>query len=167
MRARIILPIVMALLFSSLSCLAEVNPGQIAPDCSFSPMGPGHVKGLDQLHGKVIYIDFWASWCGPCAQSFPFMNSLQKDLGGQGFQVIGVNLDERPDDAVGFIEKTPANFTLVSDKDGQCAQEYGVKAMPSSYVIDRHGVLRHIHLGFKSGESADFRRQIEALLAEP
>lgn len=143
---------------------AEIKPGDPSPKCVLAPLGGGAGKDLKQYQGKVVYVDFWASWCGPCAQSFPFMNQMHKDLNKKGLEIIGVNLDEEPEEAKGFLAKTPAQFTILADGSGQCPQNFGVKAMPSSYLIDREGVVRHVHLGFKGSESAQLRQQVEALL---
>ena len=95
------------------------------------------------------------------------MNQLHQELQGKGFEVIGVNLDEEPEEAKGFLAKTPARFTIVADASGQCPEQFGVKAMPSSYLIDREGVVRHIHLGFKNSESGQLRQQVQDLLEKP
>lgn len=146
---------------------AELTLGAKSPNCNLSPIGGGAGKAIQQYLGKVVYVDFWASWCGPCAQSFPFMNKLHKELHAKGLEVVGVNLDEEPQEALGFLAKTPAQFTILADASGQCPQDFGVKAMPSSYLIDRAGVVRHVHLGFKAAESAELRQQVEALLDKP
>ena len=143
---------------------SEISPGQAAPNCALNPLGGGSAMDLKKYQGKVVYVDFWASWCGPCAQSFPFMNKLHSELQGKGLEIIGVNLDEEPAEAKAFLAKTPAKFTVLADAGGQCPQAYGVKAMPSSYLIDRQGVVRHVHLGFKPSEAAQLRQQVEALL---
>ncbi len=146
--------------------LAEVVLGQAAPSCSLSKIGGGAEKKLDSFKGQVVYVDFWASWCGPCAQSFPFMNKLHRELSSKGLAIVGVNLDEKADDATGFLTKTPAHFEILADVGGSCPQGFGVKAMPSSYLIDRHGVVRHIHLGFKPSETEALRKEVDALLLE-
>ena len=143
----------------------DIQPGQAAPHCALAPLGGGSGKTLQQYKGKVVYVDFWASWCGPCAQSFPFMNTLHRDLQAKGLEIVGVNLDENVDDAKAFLAKTPAHFAVLADTSGQCPQAFGVKAMPSSYVIDREGKIRYIHLGFKPGEAEAFRKQVESLLS--
>lgn len=137
-----------------------------APDCTLTTLDGAQRHNLQQFRGKVLYVDFWASWCTPCAQSFPFMNGLDRDLRDQGLQVLGINLDENPDDARDFLAKLPASFTIVADASQQCAKDFGVQAMPSSYLIDRNGVIRHQHLGFRAGEAEQFRQLVEQLLAE-
>lgn len=137
-----------------------------APDCAVTSFDGARQYSLREFRGKVLYVDFWASWCGPCAQSFPFMNTMDHDLRGKGLQVIGINLDESPDDAKDFLAKFPAAFTLAADSTQQCARDFGVQAMPSSYLIDRNGVIRYEHLGFRAGEAEQFRQRVEQLLAE-
>jgi peroxiredoxin len=140
--------------------------GHAAPNCSLTPVGNEQRYDLHQFRGKVLYVDFWASWCSPCARSFSFMNELDRESRGRGLQVLGINLDEKPDDAKNFLAKHPANFTVAVDASGRCPQDFGVKAMPSSYLIDRKGIIRHVHLGFRPGEAEKLRVFVEQLLAE-
>lgn len=140
--------------------------GGKAPDCALTSISDAKHYDLQQFRGKVLYVDFWASWCPPCAESFPFLNELHSDLKDRGLQVIGVNLDQASEDAKVFLGKYPANFTVATDVDEKCAKDYDVKAMPSSYLVDRNGVIRHIHLGFRSGEAKELRTLVEQLLAE-
>ena len=137
-----------------------------APICGLQPLTNAAPLNFAQFKGKVIYVDFWASWCGPCATSFPFMNNLSRDLKAQGLEVIGVNLDENLDESKQFLEQQPANFIIASDPDQQCAKQFGLKAMPTSYLIDRKGIVRHVHIGFRPGEALEFRALAEQLLAE-
>jgi len=140
--------------------------GKEVPDCALTAISDAQSYGLKQFHGKVLYVDFWSSWCGPCAQSFAFLNELNRDLKDRGLQVIAVNLDEVPEDVKAFLAQHPADFTVVTDASQQCAKDFDVKAMPSSYLIDRNGVIRHVHLGFRPEEAKDFRALTEQLLAE-
>ncbi len=143
-----------------------VEAGLATPNCSLTPVGTEKLYDIDQFRGKVLYVDFWASWCSPCAQSFAFLNDLDRELRGQGLQVLGINLDESPDDAKGFLAKHPATFTVAFDAGGRCPQDFGVQGMPSSYLVDRKGIVRHVHLGFRRGEAAILRGLVEVLLAE-
>lgn len=140
--------------------------GNKAPDCALTSIDDGKSYNLQQFQGKVLYIDFWASWCPPCLKSFPFLNELEQDLKGQGLQVIAINLDESAEDAQAFLAKTPAQFIVAADSNEQCARNFDVKAMPSSYLIDRNGVIRHVQLGFRPGEAKALRALAEQLLTE-
>lgn len=143
-----------------------VEVGQKAPNCVLHSLSDKQQRELKQFRGNVVYLDFWASWCGPCAQSFPFMNTLHHELRGKGLQVVGVNLDEEPGDAASFLASRPAHFNIVADAEQRCAHDFGVQAMPSSYVIDRKGTVRFVHLGFRTGESGELRDVVQKLLAE-
>lgn len=140
--------------------------GQPVPKCAVSPIGENQNIDLNQYKGKVLYVDFWASWCGPCAKSFPFMNDMHQQLKDQGLQIVAVNLDENADDAKTFLAKYPASFTVMADVSKQCAKDFDVKAMPSSYLIDRNGVVQHVHLGFRAGEAKELQMRVEKLLGE-
>jgi len=154
----------LALTFAANTHAAEA--GHVAPNCSLTPVGTEQRHDLQQFRGKVVYVDFWASWCSPCAQSFPFLNTLHRELRDRGLQVLGINLDEKPENAKRFLEKHPANFTVAFDAEGRCPQDFGVTAMPSSYLVDRQGNIRHVHLGYRRGESEKLRDLVEQLLAE-
>lgn len=140
--------------------------GEVRPSCILTSLEGEHVYNLQELKGKVIYVDFWASWCPPCVRSFPFLNQLEHDLKDQGLQVIGINLDEKLMDAKKFLDKYPAGFTIALDPDKQCARDFGVIAMPTSYIIDQEGIIRHVHQGFRSGDKQELRGVLEHLLTE-
>lgn len=144
-----------------------VDAGKNMPDCALSSMSDiESSQHLDQYKGKVVYVDFWASWCGPCAKSFPFLNELHGQLKDQGLQIVGINLDENMDDAKAFLAKYPASFPVVADISKQCATDFAVKAMPSTYIIDRKGMVHHVHLGFRPGEARELRELVEKLLSD-
>ena len=167
MKKRQVLQPLLALAIICFKPLAfAVEAGSAMPACNLSPLGESQSTDLSQYKGKVIYVDFWASWCGPCAKSFPFLNEMHEQLKGQGLQIVGVNLDENPDEAKAFLDKYPASFTVVADVSKQCAKDFQVKAMPSSYIIDRKGVVHHVHLGFRPGEAKEVRMIVEKLLGE-
>jgi thiol-disulfide isomerase/thioredoxin len=146
--------------------VTAVEVGSVMPECALSPLGANQGGNLSQYRGSVIYVDFWASWCGPCAKSFPFLNEMHEQLKNQGLQIVGVNLDEDLGEAKEFLAKYPARFTVAADVSKQCAKDFAVKAMPSSYIIDRKGNVHHVHLGFRPGEAKDVRVIVEKLLAE-
>ncbi len=138
----------------------------LAPNCALISMDGKQSADMHQFRGKVVYVDFWASWCGPCAQSFPFLNDLNREFSAKGLQVIGINVDENSKDAQTFLTKHPASFNIAVDASGKCPQDFGVKAMPSTYLIDRNGVIRYIHLGFRPSETKQLKTMVEQLLAE-
>ncbi len=142
-----------------------VNVGDTIPDCSLTVLKGQQPHHLHDYRGKVVYIDFWASWCNSCMQSFPFLNELEKTH-QENLSIIGINLDEKVEDANTFLTKFPAQFIIAADKDEQCAKSFDVQAMPSSYLIDKKGIVRHISQGFHAGETDELRKKIAQLLAE-
>lgn len=123
----------------------------------------GDIK-LSEYKGKVIYLDFWASWCIPCRKSFPWMNEIQKRYGNKGFKVIAVNLDQEKDKAKAFLDKIPAHFTVAYDPEGVSATAFKVKGMPSTYLIDRNGKIVFSHIGFRKKEIPAMEQKIKQLL---
>lgn len=132
------------------------------PAPEFTLPGLKDSVSLAALKGKVVYVDFWASWCGPCKQSFPFMNELQSKYRAQGLEVVAINLDAKRTDADAFLVEVPARFTLAFDAKGESAKRFGVKGMPSSYLIGRDGRLLLSHKGFKD----DDRKELEASITQ-
>jgi peroxiredoxin len=155
----------LALAFMLPAFVNAAEQGDPVPDCLLKSFANSETLSLKKLQGQVLYIDFWASWCGPCAKSFPFLNGLHAGLKNQGLTIIGVNMDENQQDAHDFLAKYPASFPIAADVQEQCAKAFAVQAMPSSYLIDRKGVIRHIHLGFKPGEAEALKRLAVGLLA--
>jgi cytochrome c biogenesis protein CcmG, thiol:disulfide interchange protein DsbE len=121
---------------------------------------------LSAYRGKVVYVDFWASWCGPCKQSFPWMQTMKDTYDRQGLTVIAVNLDMDRADADKFLERFRPTFEVRFDPKGKLAAFYKVQAMPSSVLIDRHGVTRFTHEGFRPVDGAAYEAQVQELLAE-
>jgi thiol-disulfide isomerase/thioredoxin len=117
---------------------------------------------LTQYQGKVVVLDFWASWCVPCRRSFPWMNSMQEKYGDDGLVIIGVNMDSDATEADSFLQNYPAEFEIIYDPDGGLAREYEVIAMPTSYIIGRDGEVITRHLGFKVKRQDEY----EAVLME-
>lgn len=119
---------------------------------------------LTAYTGKVVVVDFWASWCVPCRRSFPWMNSMVEKYASDGLVIIGVNMDSDPAEARAFLDEYPASFHIVDDSDGELAREYDVVAMPSSYVFDRGGNLVTRHLGFKVKQQDEYEAIIRKSL---
>jgi cytochrome c biogenesis protein CcmG/thiol:disulfide interchange protein DsbE len=121
---------------------------------------------LSALRGRVVYLDFWASWCGPCRQSFPWMESMKKAYEGQGLTILAVNVDHDRADADRFLAAFQPDFEIRFDPRGSWAQEFKVSGMPASVLIDRHGVVRFTHVGFWAAQGEVSAQQIRELLAE-
>jgi thiol-disulfide isomerase/thioredoxin len=121
---------------------------------------------LSEYKNKVVYLDFWASWCGPCRKSFPWLNSIHNKYQDKGLVVIGVNLDSDFENAEEFLKSVPAEFKLFSDPDAKLAEQYKLIGMPSSFVIDGKGEVRHRHVGFKKVSIDAYEDSILSLLNE-
>jgi thiol-disulfide isomerase/thioredoxin len=152
------------LLLLGLSLPVAAATGEPAPD--FSLPGRGETVSLASLRGKVVYVDFWASWCGPCRKSFPWMNRMQSRYADQGLAIVAVNLDKSRELSDEFLKETPANFRVAYDPEGKAASAYRVKGMPSSYLIDREGRIRSSHIGFREENSASMEAAIQALVQQ-
>lgn len=124
------------------------------------------VSSIDQLHGKVVVIDFWASWCGPCRKSFPWFNQMQQKYQAQGLVILAVNEDENKADADEFLQRFPASFAVLFDQAGSVASQYQLQGMPTTLLLDRNGRVRFTHSGFFEGKTAAYEQEIQQLLQE-
>ena len=117
------------------------------------------------LKGKVVLVDFWASWCGPCKQSFPAMEELHQRYAAKGLVIIAVSVDEKPGDMESFLKKGHASFTVVRDAGQKLVEKAGVATMPSSFLLDREGKIRFAHSGYRGEETKKkYAEEIENLL---
>lgn len=119
---------------------------------------------LSAYKGKVVYLDFWASWCKPCRESFPWMNELTDLYGSDGLVVVAVNVDHERGLAEDFLQQNTADFKVVYDPDGDLAEKYNVQAMPTSVLIGRDGKVRYVHSGFYPRKEDDYLAHIRTLL---
>ena len=119
---------------------------------------------LSQYHGKVVYLDFWASWCGPCQLSFPFMEGLTHSYSKNDLVVVTVNLDRSHKAATDFLRKAGSNLTVIYDEKGDIARAYKVSDMPTSIVIGRDGKTRFTHKGFHPDQKTEYRNHINQLI---
>ena len=111
-----------------------------------------------------VLIDFWASWCAPCLVAVPEIEKMRSEFSNGDFQIIAVNLDQKKKKALRFLSKNPVGYPSASDPKGRLPGQYGVDTMPTSYLIDRDGVIRYVHRGFQRGDSEELRKKIRALL---
>jgi len=120
---------------------------------------------LDRYHGRVVIVDFWASWCKPCRESMPWLNELQARYASRGLVIVGVNVDAERGDAEKFLRGVPVSFDVVFDPAGSLAQKFKVPGMPATYLFDRQGTLADNHLGFKQSQRGLFEARVQELLA--
>jgi len=151
-----------------LMCLSTsvfaVSQGDMAPNFKLKNLETGKIESLKKYRGKVVYLDFWASWCGPCRTSLPLLNNLRAELKRKGFEVIAVNLDENLGDAKKFLKTFPVTYPVLLDPKGRVPAKYGLPGMPTSYLIDRKGRIQKVHVGFKETDLKDIRKQALKLL---
>ncbi len=119
---------------------------------------------ISDHEGKVVVLDFWASWCVPCRRSFPWLNNMNAKYGDDGLVIIGVNLDQEQSEAEAFLEEFPAQFQIHFDKNKVLAKEYDVVAMPSSYILGPDGEIVKRHYGFKVKKQEEYEAAIVAAL---
>lgn len=145
--------------------------GAAAPEFTLPPLRAtdGNTAiSLGDFRGKVVYLDFWASWCPPCLVSVPLLNELRKRLVAEGaaFEVLAVNVDSEPEDGSEFLLDEPVTYVVVSDPEGVTPALYQVPGMPTSYLIDATGRVRMVHEGFKRSDIDMIESEIRKLLEE-
>lgn len=121
---------------------------------------------ISNYKGKVVYLDFWASWCGPCKQSFPYMASLRQQYAKQGFTVVTINLDKNRAQADAFLNKVGVNLPVTYDAGGALAKQYRVSDMPTSIVFDRNGKVRFTHKGFFPNKTKEYSAHVAQIVNE-
>lgn len=141
-------------IFAGVSTANALEPGCTAPEMRFSDG-----TSLTTLRGRLIYIDFWASWCGPCKQSFPWMEELQRKF--NGLDVVAVNVDADRKDADEFLASQKSSFRLVFDPEGKIPEAYEVEGMPSSFLVGPDGKILFKHRGFRDSDKKELEEQIE------
>jgi len=150
------------LLFGMISAASAALPkeGDTFPDLTKF----GLEGALPDLHGKVVIVDFFASWCEPCKESFPVMEELKQKFGDK-LVIVAVNVDKKKADMDEFLQKHPVTFTIVRDAANKLVNEIKIPTMPSSFVLDQNGKVRSFHRGFKGAETKKkYLEEIESLL---
>jgi thiol-disulfide isomerase/thioredoxin len=158
MRLGCVLLVFLALSLSS-QANAEATP---APELELDTQN-GTVN-LNQFKGRVVYLDFWASWCKPCVQSFPWMQTLQATYQSQGLEIIAINLDKDRALADAFLEKVTVDFTVAFDPKGDTAKIYQLRGMPTSFLIGRDGKIYATHIGFRETDKLKLKQAVLQLL---
>ena len=151
----------LCLSLAAITCFADVSK---APAINL-PAIDGEVD-LAQLEGKVVYLDFWASWCDPCRDSFPWMAEMKEKYGSKGLEVVAVNLDKERELADKFLNTMNVNFVVAFDASGDSAAKYNLRGMPGSYLIGRDGNIEASHLGFNDKDKTKLEAAIKVLLQQ-
>lgn len=159
-----------AALALTLACCAAfdsgaVTPAAAAPDFTLRTLGGPNLR-LQEQRGRVVLVNFWATWCGPCRQEMPHMNRLYEKYRASGFVLLGVNVDEDPRNAASVAAKLGVTFPVLFDTDKKVSRLYQLSTMPSTLLIDRDGRVRYVHRGYMDGYENTYEKQIRELLKE-
>ena len=154
---------VVALVATSVLPAQALSRGSRAPEIGLRDTNGRQVR-LSSLRGKVVLVDFWASWCGPCRQEMPFLERLHDEYADQGLVIVGVNIDTEEGNMRRFLRRTPVSFRVVHDGNHRVADRYNPPRMPSSFLIDQRGVVRYVHEGFRAPDARAIERQVKRLL---
>lgn len=139
--------------------------GQQAPEFTAPSLDGGKSVSLGAYRGKVVYLDFWASWCPPCLTSLPMLEELRSQFPSAQFQILAVNVDQDPEKARKFLERARIGYPSATDPKGRIPESFGIETMPTSFLIDRRGVIRYVHHGFRKGDVPELKQRISQLVA--
>lgn len=140
--------------------------GEAAPELSRAVAVGRAPRSLAELQGRVVLIDFWASWCGPCRMVAPRLSALHERYGAEGLTVLGVTTDDA-ELAARAARALGMSYPTMVDTDGVVSRAYGISSLPTLVLVDRSGRVRHLHVGVDPSDTSTMAREIEALLAEP
>ncbi|MDP3859712.1 MAG: TlpA disulfide reductase family protein [Stagnimonas sp.] len=147
-----------------------VDPGELAPEVAGKHLLSEQLLRLSDWRGKLVIVDFWATWCGPCVLSMPQLDALRSKLHAEGlaerFEILGVNLDDDPARARRFLEQRPVGYPVLSDLIGVAARRYAPPKLPSAYLIGADGRVRFIYYGHGEGYQDTLEAKVRELLAE-
>jgi peroxiredoxin len=155
---------IVALLASSVINAVELE--DTVPDFTLKSMSGENLR-LEEYRGKVVLINFWASWCGPCRQEMPILQKIHDRYEPLGFTVLGVNVDEKQEKARKIVERLDVDFPLLLDTDQLVSEAYDVNAMPYSVLVGRDGKINYIHRGYKPGDENQYVNRLKQLLRTP
>lgn len=156
------LPLLLLALLLSLTTAHAAGIEDSSP--ASTELAPASEFNLENYRGQLLYLDFWASWCGPCKASFPWMKRLQSRYKNEGLQIVAVSVDNEADAAEKFLARYQPNFEIVADPDGTLAKQYQLLAMPSSYLIGPQGEILWSHKGFRKRDQQVLEEKIQTAL---
>ena len=143
--------------------LAAVNPSTTAPDFTLRTIAGPNMR-LAEQRGRVVMINFWATWCGPCRQEMPQLSKLYDKYRGSGFVLMGVNVDDDVRNAAEVATKLAVSFPVLLDTDKSVSKLYDLATMPSTVLVDRDGKTRYVHRGYVAGYEDTYEKQVRELL---
>jgi peroxiredoxin len=150
-------------LLSASVAFAGVGKGQHAPEFSLQSLN-GQTVSLSSLKGKVVLIDFWAQWCEPCKKELPQLDKLAKEYAGKGVQIVAVNIDKQRGNAERMVKQLGLSLDVLLDPAGSVAGSYDLPKMPTSFVVDKKGIVRYVNEGFEGpGDVARFKQELDEL----
>jgi peroxiredoxin len=159
------LRVAMLLLLASAAAAQTAGDAPAAPDFTLKSASGENLR-LSEYRGQVVLLNFWATWCGPCRQEMPPLNALHERYQRLGFVVLGVSIDDDPRVATRMAQQLGVSYPILFDTDKDISRLYEVRAMPSTYLIDRDGRVRHVHLGYRDGYIDTYQQQVRQLLQE-
>jgi peroxiredoxin len=156
-----------AALLAAATAANAVEPGAAAPGFRLQSFDADKPVALADYRGKVVLVDFWASWCSPCRQSLPLYDKLRTDYAAADFVILAISIDEDVADAKSFLAEHPVKYTTLQNPQGDIAKAFDLKGMPSSYLIDRDGTVRARHVGFEPKDIDALKHEIADLIGKP
>ena len=154
-----------ALLLLAGAAQAAVTPSTPAPDFTLRSSNGPNLR-LSEQRGQVVMVNFWATWCGPCREELPQLAKLHDKYRAAGLVLLGVNVDDDPRKAAELVTRLGLRFPVLLDTDKQVSRRYDMSAMPATFLIDRDGVVRSIHRGYRAGFEQRYDAEIRELLKE-
>ncbi len=150
----------------SASALLLAGCGEKRPDGAFTVETDAGLFDSAEHKGEVIYLDFWATWCPPCLQSFPWMSEMQRKYADKKLRVLAVSIDIEHELIEEFTSRVETGFAIGYDPKGTLANQFGVRAMPTAFVIDRKGRIAETHAGFNEQRKPEFEEKLSLVLNE-
>lgn len=151
--------------FTTVNAIAGISKGKLAPDFSLKSMSGENIR-LSEMRGKVVMINFWATWCAPCRKEMPLLNALYNKHKNSGFVLLGVNIDNSPKNGEKMAKKLGINFPILFDNSKKVSETYKVSAMPFTIILDKSGKISQIHKGYLPGYEKKYDAQISKLLGK-